>query len=394
MPTQITYPGVYIQELPSGTHTVTGVATSIAAFVGCLGSGDFDTPVLCQSFADFETAFGGLDAAFPASFQVYQFFLNGGTEAWVSRVRAASYPPTGAEILGSATNGTGIYALDIVDQVNLLVLPDLPAMDSASYLTAAANLLNYAVARRAFAVLDLPADVASVGDAVSWANTVPATFGNGIVSAAAYFPQVIVPQPNSTVLLSIGPSGTMAGIYAATDVSRGVWKAPAGITDPLAGVTALAGTVTDAGSTQLNPAGINALRTFPTYGNVPWGARTLAAPNIADEDWKYVPVRRLALYIEQSLIQGLQWTVFEPNDAKLWAQIGLSATAFLEPLFQQGAFAGSSSADSFQVSCDATTTTPEDIANGFVNLLVLIAPVQPAEFIVINLQLIAGQAAS
>jgi phage tail sheath protein FI len=145
---------------------------------------------------------------------------------------------------------------------------------------------------------------------------------------------------------------------------------------------------------ELNPLGVNALRSFPIYGNVVWGARTLAAANIADEDRKYVPVRRLALYIEQSLVQGLRWAVFEPNDEQLWAQIRLSVNSFLHPLFLQGAFNGATPSQAYQCICDASTTTAQDIANGIVNIVVMFAPLRPAEFVVITLQQMAGQASS
>jgi phage tail sheath protein FI len=270
----------------------------------------------------------------------------------------------------------------------------MPVMDVGDYLTAATATLNYAVQRKAFAILDMPDHVQYPSDAVAWATSTPATFGTGIISAATYFPQVQLPTPFSNQPLQIGASGTLAGIYALTDQNRGVWKAPAGISTPLAGVEALSYVMSDQENGQINPLGINALRTFPVYDNISWGARTLAAANIADEDWKYVPVRRLALYIEQSLIQGLQWVVFEPNDEALWAQIRLSVNSFLHPLYLQGAFVGSTPSDAYQCICDASTTTPDDMENGIVNILILFAPVRPAEFVVISLQQMAGQSSS
>jgi hypothetical protein len=282
-----------------------------------------------------------------------------------------------------------------MQNVNLLLVPDMPAMtSSSSYLTAATATLNYAIQRKAFAILDMPDGVQAPSDAVAWATSTPATFGTGIISAATYYPQVLVPNPFSTQPLPMGASGTLAGIYALTDVNRGVWKAPAGITAPLAGVQQLSYVMNDQENGLINPLGVNALRTFPVYDNVVWGSRTLASANIADEDWKYVPVRRLALYIEQSLIQGLQWVVFEPNDDRLWAQIRLSVNSFLHPLFLQGAFVGKTPAQAYQCICDASTTTAQDMENGIVNILILFAPVRPAEFVVISLQQMAGQSSS
>ncbi|HEX8380449.1 MAG TPA: phage tail sheath C-terminal domain-containing protein [Allosphingosinicella sp.] len=303
-------------------------------------------------------------------------------------------PPGGFDLAGNSTNRTGIYALDAMQIVNLICVPDMADMDAPSYLTAATAVLNYALQRRAFAILDIPSAIVRPSQAVSWITNTPGTLGAGIISAAAYFPQVEVPSPFSTTPQLLGASGTMAGLYAATDVARGVWKAPAGITAPLAGVQQLQYVMNDTENGLINPLGLNALRTFPIYNNIAWGARTLAAGNVADDDWKYVSVRRLALYIEQSLVQGLQWVVFEPNDETLWAQIRLSINSFLHPLFVQGAFAGSTPAQSYQVMCDASTTTPEDMDNGIVNILILFAPVRPAEFVVISLRQMAGQSSS
>lgn len=391
MTIQPTYPGVYVQELPSGTHTIGGVSTSTTAFIGYLASGPLGTPTQCLNFGDFQRAFGGLDAACPTSFQVSQFFLNGGSEAWVSRLAA---PPTGFDIAGDASKGTGIFALDAMPIVNLIAVPDMAAMASNDYATAATAVLNYAVQRRAFAILDVPATIQTPNAAADWMTNIAPTFGPGLISGAAYFPQVEVPTPPDSDLIPLGASGTMAGVYAATDISRGVWKAPAGITAPLAGVQQLQYVMSDAENGTLNPLGMNALRNFPIYGNVPWGARTLASANPADDDWKYISVRRLALYIEQSLTQGLQWVVFEPNDESLWAQIRLSVNAFLHPLFQQGAFVGATPSQAYQVICDASTTTPEDMDNGIVNILILFAPVKPAEFVILSIQQMAGQSSS
>jgi phage tail sheath protein FI len=302
--------------------------------------------------------------------------------------------PTGFDVAGNATARTGIYALDAMPTVNLLLVPDMPAMNPSGYLTAAAATLDYAMQRKAFAILDLPNSVQSLSDAVAWATSTPATLGSGIINCAIYYPQVQVANPFSTQPLAMGACGTLAGIYAMADQQRGVWKAPAGISASLAGVQQLSYVMNDRENGELNPLGVNALRSFPVYGNVVWGARTLAAANLADEDRKYVPVRRLALYIEQSLMQGLKWVVFEPNDEPLWAQIRLSVNAFLLSLFRQGAFAGQTPSQAFACSCDASTTTAQDIANGIVNIVVMFAPLSPAEFIVITLQQMAGQASS
>jgi phage tail sheath protein FI len=187
------------------------------------------------------------------------------------------------------------------------------------------------------------------------------------------------------------PCGVVAGIWARTDTQRGVWKAPAGQDAGLRGVTQLAYKMTDGQNGNLNPIGVNCLRTFPITGNVVWGARTLEGADRLASEWKYVPVRRTALFIEESLYRGTQWAVFEPNDEPLWAQLRLNIGAFMQNLFRQGAFQGSSAREAYFVKVDNETTTQNDINLGIVNIIVGFAPLKPAEFVVIKIQQIAGQ---
>jgi phage tail sheath protein FI len=202
-----------------------------------------------------------------------------------------------------------------------------------------------------------------------------------------------LPDPlNGYRLREVGPSGTMAGVYARTDGQRGVWKAPAGVAAVLEGAD-VALKVTDADNGTLNSAGVNVLRTFPVYGPIAWGARTLAGADLLDSEWKYINVRRLVDYIEQSLVQSLKWVVFEPNDEATWGQIRLEVGSFLSGLFADGAFSGATPAAAYFVNCDATTTTADDIDRGIVNILVGVAPVKPAEFVVLQIEQIAAQAA-
>jgi phage tail sheath protein FI len=139
----------------------------------------------------------------------------------------------------------------------------------------------------------------------------------------------------------------------------------------------------------LNPLGVNCLRTFPVTGRVVWGARTLRGADILADDYKYVPVRRLALFLEETLYRGTQWVVFEPNDEPLWAQIRLNVGAFMQNLFRQGAFAGTTPREAYFVKCDSETTTQADVDLGRVNILVGFAPLKPAEFVIIQIQQIA-----
>jgi len=193
------------------------------------------------------------------------------------------------------------------------------------------------------------------------------------------------------MLQNFVPSGLVAGVMARTDVSRGVWKAPAGVDAALSGISGLTVPMNDDENGELNPLGINCLRTFPIIGSVIWGARTMRGANLLGDEYKYVPVRRLALFIEESLYRGLQWVVFEPNDEPLWSQIRLNAGAFMNGLFREGAFQGGSPRDAYFVLCDKTTTTQNDINLGIVNVIVGFAPLKPAEFVVLKIQQMAGQ---
>jgi phage tail sheath protein FI len=178
---------------------------------------------------------------------------------------------------------------------------------------------------------------------------------------------------------------------ARTDADRGVWKAPAGTEASLNGAIGLQVNLTDRENGILNPLGINCLRSFPIIGQVVWGARTLRGADQLEDDYKYIPVRRTALFIEESLYRGLKWVVFEPNDEPLWAQIRLNVGAFMHNLFRLGAFQGQTPKDAYLVKCDSETTTQNDIDLGIVNILVGFAPLKPAEFVFIQIQQLAGQ---
>jgi phage tail sheath protein FI len=216
--------------------------------------------------------------------------------------------------------------------------------------------------------------------------------GTRSANAALYFPRLRYPNPlrdNQDEVFSA--VGAVAGVFARTDATRGVWKAPAGMDATLIGVPQLSVMVTDPENGDLNQLGINCLRAFSIGGRVVWGARTLRGADQLADEYKYIPVRRTALFIEESLFRGLKWVVFEPNDEPLWAQIRLNVGAFMHDLFRQGAFQGSSPRDAYFVKCDRETTTQTDINLGIVNVVVGFAPLKPAEFVIIKLQQIAGQ---
>ncbi len=211
-------------------------------------------------------------------------------------------------------------------------------------------------------------------------------------NAALYFPRLRQPNPlRDNQMEDFATGGAVAGVFARTDTERGVWKAPAGLDAILVGVPALSVPLTDPENGDLNPLGVNCLRAFQAAGRVVWGARTLRGSDQLADEYKYVPVRRTALYIEESLYRGLKWVVFEPNDEPLWAQIRLNVGAFMHNLFRKGAFQGTTPRDAYFVKCDSETTTQNDIDLGIVNIIVGFAPLKPAEFVIIQLQQIAGQ---
>ncbi|MFE2938389.1 phage tail sheath family protein [Streptomyces sp. NPDC059255] len=298
-------------------------------------------------------------------------------------------PPGPRDLIGSEAGKTGIQALRDVDDVNLLVLPELSAYESTddmvTVVSAAGQLCQE---RRIFLLVDSPSAWGSVDAARAGIGAFDAVRGD---HAALYFPHVQLTDPLTGRLRAFPPSGAVAGVIARIDSERGVWKAPAGTEARLAGVRSLTVKLSDRENGLLNPLGVNCLRTFPVVGPLVWGARTLAGADALDSEWKYVPVRRLALHVEESLYRGLQWVVFEPNTEQLWQQIRLKASAYLNDLFRQGAFKGGTPREAYFVKCDKDTTTEADIDNGVVNVVIGIAPVKPAEFVIVKIQQVAGQ---
>ena len=519
MPITPTYPGVYVEEIPSGVRTITGVATSVTAFIGPARQGPTDRAVRIQSFSAFNRQFGGLWVKSVMGHMVQQFFLNGGSDALIIRVvgdtavkatatvggleliaasegdwmngstsdgkdegiwvtidnntnpllrdetlfnlKVERYTPDEPTLLleefrnlstdsdasrfvttvleqqsslirvATAPSGTltfseegntlsraafdggvngdpptygnyndlnqpesGLQALNKVDIFNLLcIAPRIPGENVAddeggrSLLSAA---LRFCEGERAMLIVDPPTDWRDPASVISDSNGIRTGFRNK--NSVIYYPQVRLADPlKENRLASFPPSGLMAGIMARTDTQRGVWKAPAGIDATLSGVREFDYKLNDGENGQLNPLGVNCLRNFPVYGNVAWGARTMEGADQLASEWKYLPVRRLALFLQESLYRGTQWVVFEPNDEPLWAQIRLNIGAFMNNLFKQGAFQGKSPREAYFVKCDSETTTQNDIDRGIVNILIGFAPLKPAEFVILQFQQIAGQ---
>jgi uncharacterized protein len=501
MPVPLTYPGVYITEIPSGSRTITGVATSITAFVGRALRGPVDEPVTIFTYTDFARVFGGLWTLSGLGYAVRDFYLNGGGEALIVRIApdagtasldagglalAASGPGAwgnnltaivaypddpsikdvadaqgldetdlfhltlsdgvteetylnvtvaegprrvdlvlASSALGQAvtplsasrpaessytvaadqqvTDGRapntkddylstdparakgGVYALLKADLFNILCLPP-PSPGDKIPDDVWQEALKFCADQRAFLVVDTPPSLAVV-DAKGWPTSTANLTGVNARNGAVYFPRLRVPDPlRGGTIGEFAPCGAVAGIMARTDASRGVWKAPAGIDAAITGISGLTLSLTDDENGQLNPVAVNCLRTFRGSGTVIWGARTLRGGDQLGDEYKYIPVRRLALFLEETLYRSTQWVVFEPNDKPLWTQIRTSITAFMQDLFRQGAFQGTTPQDAYFVRCDEETTTQSDIDHGIVNIVVGFAPLKPAEFVVIGIQ--------
>lgn len=327
-----------------------------------------------------------------AAENVQEYALGGAVAGMQSAANAGSdgdLPDSGA-LIGDFDDKEGIYALRDVDLFNILIIPSAVAAHMSNDNTAAVYAAAEAFCRdeRAFLIVDVREGIDEVQEVKDWVDDRNIRDRN----AAVYFPRVRIPDPlNDGRLRSVGPSGTLAGVYARTDGERGVWKAPAGLDAVLRNVQGFDASLTDPENGQLNPVAINALRRFPIYGRIAWGARTLEGADVRASEWKYVPVRRFALFLEESLYRGMQWVVFEPNDEPLWSQIRLNVGAFMHDLFRKGAFQGTSPKDAYFVKCDSETTTQNDINQGIVNVVVGFAPLKPAEFVIIKIQQMAGQ---
>ena len=309
---------------------------------------------------------------------------------------AGSYQgsPVSGDDGGDPTTQTYSDAYPIIDKnvdlFNLMVVPADYAKTAPDRKLLWGAASTFCTQRRAVLLMDPPDGWQTVQDATDLSTGVNSLrVGLSIDNAALFFPRLLITDQNG-VKQTVGPAGAIAGLMARIDGSRGVWKAPAGVEADIRNILGLDIAFSNAENGVLNPRGINTLRTFPV-GVVNWGARTMDGDDSFGSEWKYIPVRRLALFLEESLYRGTTWAVFEPNDEPLWAQIRLNIGAFMQTLFRQGAFQGKTPREAYFVKCDGETTTQDDINNGIVNVVVGFAPLKPAEFVIIQLQQIAGQ---
>ena len=292
--------------------------------------------------------------------------------------------PDKATYLGSPIDHTGFYALDTVDLFNLMIIPGDREVLPSLYAELIAEASNFCEKKRAFFLADAPAewtDGTKVNADATTINTI--RIGVAKKNSAIFYPRIQF--SDGGLKKYVGPSGMIAGLMARTDSQRGIWKAPAGIEADLRGLVDLELNMTDNENGVFNKLGVNCIRKFPN-GIVNWGARTLDGSDDFSSEWKYIPIRRLALFLEESLFRGTKWVVFEPNDEPLWAKIRMNLNAFMMSLFRQGAFQGSTPDKAYFVKCDGETTTANDRNLGIVNIQVGFAPLKPAEFVIISIQ--------
>ena len=296
-------------------------------------------------------------------------------------------PVTGRKFAGSESTRQGINGLAVADDVTMVVVPDLVtaatkpdgSLDLGLWKAVQTALISHCEQNgNRMAVLDAPPGLTpqQIRDWRSETAMYDSAF------AALYYPWIKVENPigvNGDAEVYIPPSGHIAGVWARTDESRGVWKAPAN--DTIRGCLDVAYGVSQNEQSVLNPIGINCIRPFGTRGIRIWGARTLAS----DSDWRYINVRRLFNMVETTIAEGTQWAVFEPNDVALWEGIKRTLNAFLRGLWSAGALFGQSVDQAFYVKCDAETNPPESIDQGLLIVEVGIAPVKPAEFVVFRI---------
>jgi uncharacterized protein len=371
-------PGVFVEEAPAGARPIEGVGTSTAAFVGATPSGPVGAPLMVRSFAEYEAQFGGLAAEMALGYAVQHFFLNGGREAWIARIVPAGSTLTDADVSSPTLEPQqrGLWLLEHGAHFNILCIPPLSRTADVGRATWDAAIA-YAARRRAMVIIDPPAAWAAAPT-----RSEISALANASPNAALYYPRLQAADPlRGNQVASFAPCGAVAGIYARIDATRGVWKAPAGAQANVLGVEGVSVALSDAQLSALNAMGVNGLRTL-AGAIVLWGARTLAGD---DTPFKFVPVRRLALFIESSITRGLQSFVFEPNGPSLWDRLRTSVEDFLLGLYQQGALQGDKPQDAFFVRCDASTMTQQDIDRGIANLVVGFAPLRPAEFVIIGI---------
>lgn len=384
MPFNPSFPGIYVQEISDKMKTIEAVAKSVTGFIGMAMKGPLDQAVEIGSYEDYSDIFGGLMTGSTMSYAVRQYFEHGGKEALVVRIHNDAGLEA-SDYLGNASLNTGLHAFDEADILNILVVPP-PSRSDDTPPEVWHEALRLCKRKRSMLIVDPPFSVTDPSALLT--SDIITSIVPRDSQAVLYYPHLLMKDPGQggTVQAFVA-SGAIAGIWAKTDEDRGVWKAPAGLEAALQGVDDLSYTLTNSENASLNRIGVNCMRDFSYRGKLVWGARTLEGADYLASEWKYVPVRRLALHIEESLDRGLAWAVFEPNAEPLWSQLRLHIGNFMQDLFTKGAFAGTTAKEAYFVKTGAETTTQADINRGIVNVMLGFAPLKPAEFVIIKMQL-------
>ncbi|PJC69313.1 MAG: phage tail sheath family protein [Zetaproteobacteria bacterium CG_4_8_14_3_um_filter_59_5] len=371
MPTYLK-PGVFVEEIRGRSQPLEAAGTSTAAFAGKLVQGPVGEPVLIRSWLEYEHIFGPVSSEKDTmGIAVDCFFRNGGSRAYVCRL------PDRARASGYRRLFSG--PLSRIADINIIILPGVCWRASGKLVLADAVAHCEAMGNR-MVIIDLPdIELSSVSD-VSALSLPASSF------SVCYYPWVKISSPlKADRTISVPPSSFAAGLWSKVDADRGVWKTPAGLQAGLHGVSGLQYAVEDNLQDQLNPLGVNCLRNMPAIGPVIWGARTLSTR--ADPEWRYVPVRRTAIMIEQSIYNGIRWAVFEPNEHTLWSALRADIGGFMNGLFRAGAFQGEKASDAYFVRCGlGDTMTQADLDAGQVIVVVGFAPLKPAEFVIVRIQ--------
>ena len=395
------WPGVYVEEIAGGLRPITPVGTSTPAFVGVAPKGDahvneaFGVNNWSQFMREFVPPSGSITST-PLSHAVFGFFLNGGARCYVVNVGPNN------PITGTGRDRAGLQVLEQLDNISIVAAPGY--VDAPSY---EALLSHCELLKDRVAILDPPEQVTDVDDLTKVMVPPKATDsgagGGGAPSGAEgnlrprvspggfgtfYFPWIRVQDPLGGALAYVPPSGHMAGIWARSDTTRGVHKAPAN--EVVRGALDLSYAVTNAEQGELNGAGVNCIRFFDRDGILVWGARTLDEES---SEWRYLNLRRLFIMIEQSIARSTRWLVFEPNERSTWKNVIRDCTAFLTHLWRDGALVGRTPQETFFVQCDEETNPQESIDLGMLVTVIGVAAVKPAEFIVFRLQQWEGASA-
>lgn len=370
--TTFQYPGVYINEVSAEVKAITGVSIHTAVFIGLSQSGSDSDRQPVTSYADFEQRFGDRAAITLAdgtrqtnylAQAVNGYFANGGRRLYIVKLAETSLP----------AYTRAIEAAGKLSEVGVVALPGYSALPAKDYAEINRILQRYAEAWHDRMILLDPPLAADSSQLIAIRNSVQSGF------LALYTPWCQVRETRVKATTAVPPSGFIAGVWARVDETRGIYKAPAN--EPIQAITGFSRAISEQEQAQLNPHGINVLRTFPSQGHLVWGARTLSA----EPEWKYIAVRRYASFLERSISAGTQWTVYESNNEALWAMLRNSIANFLDAQWRLGALQGSRPQEAYFVRVDRTTMTQADIDQGHVIVEVGFAPVKPAEFILLRI---------